>query len=134
MSKNIVQVGPLFRGRTTGFGFCITRAGARAFVLRYRIDNRERRLTIGSYPDWSVIRRDQSGRRTGTIEPGSGDRLILRDDHGRRTGAIERGSNGHYVIRDESGRRTGTAERGGDGNFVLRDAQGRRTGTVERRR
>ena len=38
----------------TGFGFCITRAGARAFVLRYRIDNRERRLTIGSYPDWSV--------------------------------------------------------------------------------
>jgi len=23
-------------------------------VLRYRIDNRERRLTIGSYPDWSV--------------------------------------------------------------------------------
>ena len=37
-----------------GFGFCITRAGARAFVLRYRIDNRERRLTIGSYPDWSV--------------------------------------------------------------------------------
>lgn len=37
-----------------GFGVCITRGGARSFVVRYRINNRERRLTIGSYPDWTV--------------------------------------------------------------------------------
>ena len=38
----------------TGFGLCITQAGARSFVVRYRINNRERRLTIGAYPDWTV--------------------------------------------------------------------------------
>lgn len=29
----------------TGFGLCVTKAGAKAFVVRYRIDGRERRLT-----------------------------------------------------------------------------------------
>ncbi len=37
-----------------GFGVRITAAGARAFVLNYRVDGRERRITIGSYPAWSV--------------------------------------------------------------------------------
>ena len=39
-----------------GFGVRVTRAGARAFVLNYRrkSDGRERRYTIGSYPDWGA--------------------------------------------------------------------------------
>jgi integrase len=37
-----------------GFGIRITAAGARAFVLNYRAGGRERRYTIGSYPEWSV--------------------------------------------------------------------------------
>ena len=37
-----------------GFGFRVTTAGARAFILNYRINGRERRYTIGAYPDWSV--------------------------------------------------------------------------------
>lgn len=37
-----------------GFGVRITAAGARAFVLNYRIAGRERRYTIGAFPDWSV--------------------------------------------------------------------------------
>ncbi|TXN05916.1 tyrosine-type recombinase/integrase [Methylobacterium sp. WL64] len=37
-----------------GFGLRITAAGARAFILNYRIFGRERRLTIGSYPEWSA--------------------------------------------------------------------------------
>ncbi|MEE8252267.1 MAG: tyrosine-type recombinase/integrase [Gemmatimonadales bacterium] len=37
-----------------GFGFRVTAAGARAFILNYRINGRERRYTIGAYPDWSV--------------------------------------------------------------------------------
>lgn len=37
-----------------GFGVRITASGARAFVINYRINGRERRGTIGSYPDWSV--------------------------------------------------------------------------------
>ncbi len=44
----------------TGFGvriFAPTRrhsAGARSFFVNYRIGGRERRFTIGSYPDWSA--------------------------------------------------------------------------------
>jgi integrase len=39
-----------------GFGVRITAAGARAFILNYRVKatGLERRLTIGSYPDWIV--------------------------------------------------------------------------------
>lgn len=37
-----------------GFGVRVTAAGAKAFVLNYYAQGRERRYTIGSYPDWSV--------------------------------------------------------------------------------
>ena len=37
-----------------GLGLRITAAGARSFILNYRINGRERRYTIGAYPDWSV--------------------------------------------------------------------------------
>src|SRR5215472_9019734 len=39
-----------------GFGARITAAGGVAFILTYRIAGIERRLTIGSYPAWSVTR------------------------------------------------------------------------------
>jgi integrase len=38
-----------------GFGVRITKAGARAFILNYRAGGRERRITIGSYPDWKTV-------------------------------------------------------------------------------
>jgi integrase len=37
-----------------GFGVRVTAAGAKAFIVNYRVDSRERRITIGSYPDWSA--------------------------------------------------------------------------------
>jgi integrase len=37
-----------------GFAVRVTAAGARAFVLNYRTSGRERRYTIGSYPEWST--------------------------------------------------------------------------------
>jgi len=41
----------------TGFGCRVTAAGARAFVLNYRrrCDGLERRYTIGSFPEWTVV-------------------------------------------------------------------------------
>lgn len=37
-----------------GFAVRVTAAEARGFVLNYRAGGRERRLTIGSFPEWSV--------------------------------------------------------------------------------
>ncbi|AWN43813.1 tyrosine-type recombinase/integrase [Methylobacterium durans] len=37
-----------------GFGARVTAAGAKSFILNYRIAARERRYTIGSYPEWSA--------------------------------------------------------------------------------
>ena len=48
-----------------GFGFRITAGDARAFVLNYRrkLDGRERRVTIGSYPDWSTAAAREEAKR-----------------------------------------------------------------------
>ena len=46
-----------------GFGFRVTAAGARAFILNYRINGRERRYTIGAYPDWSVAAAREEAKR-----------------------------------------------------------------------
>jgi integrase len=37
-----------------GFGVRITAKGAKSFVLNYRVGGQERRLTIGSYPEWTA--------------------------------------------------------------------------------
>jgi integrase len=42
-----------------GFALRITPGGAKSFVLDYRADGRQRRITLGAYPDWSV----QAARR-----------------------------------------------------------------------
>lgn len=37
-----------------GFGVRVTAAGAKSFVLTYRVDGHQRRITIGPYPAWSL--------------------------------------------------------------------------------
>jgi integrase len=45
----------MYDGDVRGFGARVTAAGGRAFILNYRnIAGRERRLTIGQFPAWSV--------------------------------------------------------------------------------
>ncbi len=58
--KQLRELAPPDRGHkivydetVKGFGFRITAAGARSFVLNYRVAGRERRITIGSSPDWT---------------------------------------------------------------------------------
>jgi integrase len=48
-----------------GFGCRVTAAGARAFVLNYRrkADGAERRYTIGSFPEWTVLAAREEAKR-----------------------------------------------------------------------
>ena len=42
------------RDAPRGFGLRITAAGGKAFILRYSVDGRERRKTIGEWPTWTL--------------------------------------------------------------------------------
>jgi integrase len=65
-----------YDGEVKGFGVRVTANGAKSFVLNYRTRaGRERRLTIGSWPDWSVgAARDEAKRHKRAIDQG-GDPL-----------------------------------------------------------
>lgn len=66
-----------------GFGVRVTAGGSRAFVVNYRINGRERRYTIGQWPDWSVgAARDEAKRIKRDVDLGIdvlGDRNAARD-------------------------------------------------------
>jgi integrase len=62
-----------------GFGVRITAAGVVAFILNYRIAGRERRYTIGRYPEWSAdAARDEALELRAKIRQGR-DPLQERD-------------------------------------------------------
>jgi integrase len=48
-----------------GFGIRVTEASGRAFILNYRrkSDGRERRITIGSFPDWTTTAAREEAKR-----------------------------------------------------------------------
>ena len=58
-----------------GFGCRVTAAGGRAFILNYRrkADGRERRYTIGSFPDWSTTAAREEAKRLKREVDGGGD-------------------------------------------------------------
>lgn len=43
------------RDAPRGFGLRITAAGGRAFILKYRFDGKQRRMTIGEWPTWTLL-------------------------------------------------------------------------------
>jgi integrase len=45
-----------------GFGVRVTAGGAKSFVLNYRTGNRERRYTIGKWPEWPALRAVREAR------------------------------------------------------------------------
>ena len=73
--KNII----VYDEEVVGFGVRVTSGGSRAFILTYRIEARERRLTIGAWPDWSVTAaREETKRLKREIDQGR-DPLAERD-------------------------------------------------------
>lgn len=56
----------------SGFGIRVTAAGSRSFVLNYRVEGRERRITIGPFPAWSVAAaREQAQKLRRQADTGS---------------------------------------------------------------
>jgi integrase len=59
-----------------GFGCRVTAAGTRAFVVNYRTTaGKERRITIGQYPAWSVKAAREEAKRLRRIVDAGGDPL-----------------------------------------------------------
>ena len=64
--------------RVAGFGIRITASGARAFVLNYRFQGQERRITIGKYPDWKVADAREKAKELGKEIDNGHDPLAKR--------------------------------------------------------
>ena len=63
-----------------GFGIRVTSKGAKSFVLNYHVHRRERRMTIGSYPAWTVAAaREEAKKLKRLIELGQ-DPLAEREE------------------------------------------------------
>ena len=78
-----------------GFGVRITHAGAKAFVLNFRAAGRERRLTIGSFPDWSVKQaRDEAKALKRRIDRGEDP---MADRHAERAAPTVAKLAEHYL-------------------------------------
>lgn len=66
-----------------GFGVRVTSAGAKAFILNYRAGDTDRRLTIGSSPDWTVAAaRDKAKALKRRVDDGHDP---MQERHERRT-------------------------------------------------
>jgi integrase len=63
-------------GAVPGFGLCVTAAGSRSFILNYRTHSgRERRITIGGFPSWSVKSAREKAKEYRRLIDGGGDPL-----------------------------------------------------------
>ena len=76
-----------YDARVKGFGVRITAAGTRAFVLNYRTrSGRERRFTIGSFPDWKVAAaRKEAVELKKRIDRGEDPLAVIEADRGAKT-------------------------------------------------
>jgi len=70
-----------------GFGVRVTAAGARAFILNYRTrSGRERRYTIGSFPDWKTkVARDEAADLKKQIDVGHDPMAKLQEERSAKT-------------------------------------------------
>ena len=61
----------IFDEDCAGFGLCVFESGRKTFILIYRAAGRQRRMTIGTWPSWSVTAaRDEAKRLKRDIDRG----------------------------------------------------------------
>ena len=90
----------IFDVEVRGFAVCIYRSGRRAFTLDYRYAGRQRRMTIGRWPEWTVTAaRDRARQLRREIDEG-GDPLAGKGElrtAPRISDMIERYTSEHVV-------------------------------------
>lgn len=73
----------LWDAEVKGFGLRITPGGAKSFILDYRTQGRQRRITLGAWPDWTVAAaRDTAKAMKREVDLGNdpmGERQAQRD-------------------------------------------------------
>ena len=62
-----------------GFGCRVTAFGGRAFVLNYRAAGRERRITIGDFPAWTVTQARKKAEELRRDVDSGGDPMARRE-------------------------------------------------------
>jgi len=91
-----------------GFGLRITRAGARSWVLNYRSGGVERRLTIGSWPDWKAgPAREEAARLKRLVDQGADP---MRDRHAERVAPTVADLGVRYLAEYAPKKRTGAQD------------------------
>ena len=53
----------IFEEDCAGFGLCVFLSGRKGFILIYRAAGRQRRMTIGTWPSWSVVAAREEAKR-----------------------------------------------------------------------
>jgi len=85
-----------------GFGVRVMASGVKSFILNYRVHKRERRYTIGRYPDWSCeAARNEAARLCRQIDTGldpmAARRKPLRRKNESATLLAPGGSSSNYL-------------------------------------
>jgi integrase len=112
-----------------GFGLRITRAGAKSWVLNYRAAGVERRLTIGSYPDWKAgPARDEGARLKRLVDQG---RDPMKERHEERAAPTVADLAKRYLEEHASKKRTSDGDRKMLDNDVLPALGSRKVAAVE---
>ena len=70
----------IFDSEVRGFAICIYRSGNRAFTLDYRHAGRQRRMTLGRWPEWSTAAARERAKELRRDIDAGGDPLDAKED------------------------------------------------------
>ena len=96
------------RDGVRGFGLRMTKAGARSWIVNYRASRIERRLTIGSFPDWTTTAaREEAKRLKRLVDQGRDPQAERAEERSAPTVSdlIDRYRNEHLPRKRERSRR-----------------------------